>query len=219
MYSVYIDDDSKLDLVKGLIDETNIIYTDFIEGSVVRSDVILLLFSFSGQSLLPIIEAHPYNKIIIYGPFEIYRNNIKYVKDLDELCGLLKVLNRRKTITSIASEGHPLVRKKKRKLRKVKCDFCGKEVGNTKLALDKHQEFCQRFLSRPVCYGHLYTFRRQSGKSKGSYLVVNIPVSVSIEARHFKPGLHLVTDGKLIKFINSAFKDIFKYILVKEEEL
>jgi hypothetical protein len=198
--------------------DSGIALSEMDRGEVCRSDTPLLLLSFSSDSLDDIVESHPFNKIFIIGSVGICGTNIRYFRDLDELLSVLKVMGYRESKSALPLMTSSSVQRKKRKSAgKVKCPFCSGEIGTVELGLKNHLMSCREYVSRPAAFGNMVTERQPSGRSKGSYLIVYLPQAIYINSFYLRTGLHLITNGPLIKLLNAVLRDNFRYTLEKEE--
>lgn len=218
IFKLYVDTPQMLKLCKSIVEQAGGKTLDMFREEECRSDIPLLLFSFSGASLDDIVESHPYNRILVVGPVGISRRNVRYFSEPDELIPILTVLchrekNKVMPIITNSRQQH----KKRKRITKVKCPFCEKEIGTVVLGLENHLIACREYSNRPSAFGVMHMERQPSGRSKGSHLTVYLPVPVSVNDIYLKPGLHLISDGPLIKILNAVLRDTFRYTLEKEE--
>lgn len=215
---LYVDDPRMLKLCKQTVAQTGAATSEMDRDEVCRSDVTLLLFSFTGESLDDIVESHPYNRILIVGPVGITNRNIRYFSSPEDIVPVLSVMNHResKSALPMVTSSHKQHRLRKR-IAKVKCPFCEKDIGGVALGLENHLVACRKYLNRPAAFGSMVLERQPNGRSKGSFLTVYIPEAIQVNDVYLKPGLHMITDGPLIKILNAVLRDTFRYTLEKEE--
>lgn len=191
------------------------------ESETCRSDVVLLLFSFKGEDFSHIIENHPFNNILVYGKTPVYRNNLRCYEDPEEIVEDLRKMNSRKSSrvkqmpTVVSSREH----NSKRRYNKVCCPFCNREIVKLDIALSKHLTACSEYQSRPAVYGRLRTIRQPNGKSRGSVLMVYLPVPLRMDGYgYIQQGLHVFTNGRFIKLLNAVLRDTFRYVLERDDD-
>lgn len=218
LVKAYVSNPQMHKLFKQLVESTGVTWVDMEEDEECRSDVFLILFSIFGESLDDIVESHPYNRIFVVGPCDIQRMNLRVFSDIEHLLSVLKVLNKRSEEKSMPTVVTSSSQKKlRKKVGKVKCPFCEQDVGNVALGLENHLIACREYRSRPMALGHMVMQRQPNGRSKGSFLTVFIPEAIQVNDVHLKPGLHFITNGPLIKIVNAALKDRFRYVIETEE--
>lgn len=127
--------------------------------------------------------------------------NVRAFDSVDEALAFLKRLTEPQTSTRpvAAASEPPRPSGRKRRVRKLPCTYCGRLVGVTALGLNSHEEACRRGMLRPTVLAKLTSVLQPSGRSKGSLLVVQLPMEVRLGTTVLSKGLHLITQPKLIK--------------------
>lgn len=182
---------------------------------IVRSDALIVLVSFKGDTFEDIVAAHPYNrKVLVTSVSTIPDNNTIVVNDIEDLPErLLSIFaQERKSALPVmtTSKKH---NRRRIEVHKSKCPFCAKDIGEVVLGMQKHLTACKNYLNRPVVYGHMVTIRQPNGRSKGSVLTIHLPSALTVNDKFYEPGLHVIVEPKAIKILNAVLRDTYRYML------